>query len=156
MSVSFPRRFALLLCIAATSFGIFKCTSWRYVHNKEVFCRAGNFSKGRPLICIDEKNLSASPPNAIVWDVEPKSSGMRSSRPVIINWYSQQAADLQITMETPGCTAPVTCDGRGHCSTTVSPQTFAKREQKVCRYGIKLGDKLTDPEDDIVLTPCCY
>lgn len=156
MSVSSLRRFALLVLIAAASFGIFKCTSLRYKVNKDVFCRTGNFSKGRPLICIDEKNLSASPSRAVVWDVESKNGAVRSGRPVMINWFSQHSADLEITMQTAGCTEPVSCDARGHCWTTVLPQKLGEGEEKVCRYGIRLGDKMIDPEDTIVITPCCY
>ena len=154
MSVSAPRRFALLLLIAATPFVIFKCTSYKYSQNREVFCRAGNFSATRPLICVDENTLSASPSHAKAYDTESKH-GLSTGRPVTINWYSQRTADLQITMKTDGCTTPVRCDGLGHCSATVI-KLRAGETNKVCTYGMAIGDKSVDPDDDIILTPCCH
>ena len=152
--VSVPRRFVLLLLIAVASFAIFKCTSFKYNANKETFCRSGNFSETRPLICVDENTLTASPSHAKAYDTESKH-GLSTGRPVTINWYSQHTADLQITMKTDGCTTPVRCDGLGHCSATVI-KFRAGETKRVCTYGMAIGDKSVDPDDDIILTPCCH
>ena len=152
-SVSVPRRIALLLLITVASVVIFKCTSFKYKQNREVFCRTGNFSKSHPLICIDEHTLTASPSNAYVYDTESKN-GLSTGRPVTINWFSQRTADLRIDMKTAGCTTPVACDGLGHCSATT--KKLEMKAEKRCTYGIAIGDKSVDPDDDIILTPCCH
>lgn len=152
-SVSVPRRFALLLLIALASFVIFKCTSFRYKQNREVFCRSGNYSESHPLICIDQRNLAANPSHARVYDTESKN-GKSTGRPVTIHWFAQRTADIRIEMHTSGCTERVTCDGLGHCWTTTK-KLGEREKEKVCTYGIMIGDKTIDDEDDIILTPCC-
>lgn len=149
-----PHRVVLLLLIAFASFAIFKCTSFKYKVNTETFCRTGNFSESRPLICVDEVTLSASPSHARAYDTEAKH-GISTGRAVTINWFSQHTADLQITMKTDGCTTPVRCDGLGHCTATVI-KLRPRETNKVCTYGMAIGDKSIDPEDDIVLNPCCH
>lgn len=155
MSVSSLRRSARLLMIAAASFGILKCACLK---NKVTPPAAGGcptaaYSKGFPSICI-MPDLTASPSPAPVYDVEPNARNMRSTTPVTINWFSERGGPLQITMETAGCTTPVSCDGKGHCEATVTMQTLREGETKVCHYGVTLGDRKYDP--DIVITPCCY
>lgn len=153
MSVLVPRRFALLLLIAATPFVIFKCTSYKYTENREVFCRSGNFSKSHPLICVDEHTLTASPSHAYVYDMESKK-GLSTGRPVTIHWFSQRTADLRIEMKTAGCTSTVVCDGLGHCMATT--KKLEATTERRCTYGMTIGDKSVDPDDDIILTPCCH
>lgn len=151
---SAPRRFVFLALMGLASFAIFKCTSFKYNANRETFCRSGNFSASRPMICVDEKTLTASPSHAKAYDTESKN-GVSNGRAVTINWYSQHTADLQITMKTDGCTTPVRCDGLGHCTATVI-KLRAGETNKVCTYGMAIGDKSIDPDDDIVLNPCCH
>ena len=148
------RRIVLLLLVVAVSSMFDRCTTDRYRRNREVFCRTGNFSKSHPLICVDEKTLTASPSHAVVYDTESKN-GVSTGRAVTIHWFSQKTADLRITMKTDGCTAPVMCDGLGHCWTTTN-KLRAGEGKRVCTYGMAIGDKSVDPEDDIILTPCCY
>lgn len=154
-SVSVPRRFALLLIVIAAALSSFTCTSYRYRKNIDVRCTAGNFSKNHPLICIDERNLTANPSHAVVHDIEGKN-GAPTGRPVRIDWYAQRTSDLIVSMKTEGCVQrPVECDHLGHCwAITMKLPTDVK--QKVCTYGMQIGDRSLDPDDDIVMTPCCY
>lgn len=154
MSVSSLRRFALLLSIAVASFGILKCACLNH-GRKPVGCPTAPYSKISPSICITA-NLTASPSGAHVYDVVPSAGNMPTTTPVTIDWYSQRGGDLQVTMETSGCTTPVICDGKGHCSAKVSMQTLREGQEKVCKYSFVIGDKKYDPDDTIVITPCCY
>ena len=153
-SVSVPRRFALLLLIAVASVVIFKCSYFRYKLNREVLCRTGNYSRSHPLICIDEHTLTASPSPAYVYDTESKN-GVTTGRAVTVHWFSQRTADLHIEMRTSACTDKVACDGLGHCSATMKKLDVGEKERR-CHYGIAIRDKSVDPEDDIILTPCCH
>ena len=153
-SASAPRRFVLLLVLGLACLVIFQCTSFKYNKNREVFCTSGNYSESRPLICVDERNLTVSPSHAHAYDIESKN--MRpTGRPVTINWYSQRTADLRVNMITAGCTTPVECDGLGHCSAKALKLREGESE-KVCKYSFVIGDKSVDPDDDIILTPCCH
>jgi hypothetical protein len=152
MSVSSARRFALPLVVLTVSFVIFKCGTYRSLRHPETFCTVGNNSPSKPMICVDDQNLSANPHHAWMYDVESKNH-QPTNRPVVVQWFSQHTADLQIQMITPNCTEPVQCDGRGHCWTTVKKLTDSY--PKVCHYSITLGDTKYDPEDDIVINPCC-
>lgn len=154
MSASSLRRFALLLFIAAASFGILECTCATH-RQPAVGCPTEPYSKSNPSICIMD-NLTASPSHAPVYDVQPDAGNMPTTSPVTIHWFSQRGGNLQITMETAGCTTPVTCDGKGHCKATVTTQTLRDEEKKVCKYSFVIGDKKYDPEDTIIITPCCY
>lgn len=149
-----PRPFAILLLLAFASFVIFKCASYKYNQNREFFCRSGNYSESHPLICVNERTLQASPSHARVYDIEAKN-GRPTGRPVTIHWFSQRTADLRITMKTQGCTEPVKCDRLGHCWATTM-RLAEGQSHKVCTYAIELGDDTVDPEDDIVLNPCCH
>jgi hypothetical protein len=176
MSVSLARRFGFLLMVAVTCFTIFKCGSYRSDYRSNAFCKAGNNSMGRPMICVDENTLTANPNPASVWDVEPKNfepkNEQPSNRPVVIHWFSQGTADLIVSFDKGNerCTEPVVCDHTGHCWATVRKIDFypdpklsrkqnwenAMKARRQCRYNMRLGDRKLDPDADIVVDPCCW
>lgn len=156
MPVSPARRLALLVVLVVVSF---QCTS--FSRKNDVFCRSGNGSKSHPLICVDDKTLTASPNPAHVFDREAKDSGP-SDRAVVINWYAMRTADLQIKYgDNTSCTDEPQCDGRGHCWATVKRlQTpvgkDGRQQNNQCKYRVTLGNTKYDPDSDIVVEPCCW
>ncbi len=152
MSVRIMRRYAFLLALLLTV-TIFRCSSSMRQSTDE-FCKAGNGSKARPLICVDERNLTASPAVAHVFDVEPDGD-LPSSRTVVVHWFTQHTADLRIDFKDTSCTEPVQCDGHGHCWAKVKRLSTAT-EHRQCRYGMTLGDGKLDPDGDLVVDPCCW
>jgi hypothetical protein len=156
MPVSLVRRFAVLLILSVAAFGIFKCTYYYTTKHQDVFCPSGNGSPSRPMICVDERTLTASPHHAKVYDVEAKSDGhTRSDRPVVIQWYTQKTADLKIKF-IDDCMEKVDCDGIGNCSAKVKIRLKKGDKPTTCRYSMTLGATKFDPEDDIVVNPCCW
>jgi hypothetical protein len=149
MSASVTRRYILLLVLISVA--IFRCSSMHTTD--ESFCHAGNGSKSRPMICVDEKTLTANPGIAHVFDVE-SDSGHPTNRTVVIHWFTQQSADLHVAFKTEECTEPVVCDGRGHCMARV--KRLSGNEHRQCTYGMTIGDNKIDPFADIVVDPCCW
>ena len=151
MSTQVIRRSALLLMVLI-SVSIFKCSS-TYQTKNELFCSSGNYSKSRPLICVNEQTLTANPSPAHVFDVEAKD-GHPTNRTVVIHWFTQHSADLHVTFQTQECTEPVICDGRGHCMARV--KRLNGNEHRQCTYGMTLGDSKIDPDGTLIVDPCCW
>lgn len=158
MTVTVLRRFAFLLGMLVISFAIFKCgSSSRYARERaEVFCKTGNGSPNRPMICVDERTLIANPREARVFEVDAKNN-KPTNRAVEIHWFTQRAADLRVDFnkDNSSCTEPVMCDGTGHCWTKARRLNAGEKERR-CTYGMRLGENVLDPESDIVITPCCW
>jgi hypothetical protein len=151
MSVPVVRRSALLLGVLL-SIAIFKCGSIRH-RSVEVFCETGNGSKSRPMICVDERTLTANPSPAFVCDVEGEN-GHPTNRTVVIHWFTKRSADLHVDFKTDACTEAVQCDGRGHCWARVK-KLNRPDEHRRCTYGMTLGKNMIDPDGDVVVDPCC-
>lgn len=151
MSVPVLRRYALLLALLLPV-AIFRCSS---LHpSQEEFCKAGNGSKSRPMICVDQQTLTANPAVAHVFDVEA-GNGHPTDRTVVVHWFTQRSADLKVSFKSDECTEPVQCDGRGHCWARVKRLT-SPQEHRRCTYGMTLGDSKIDPDADLVVDPCCW
>ncbi|HUP44155.1 MAG TPA: hypothetical protein VM779_01450 [Thermoanaerobaculia bacterium] len=119
---------------------------------KETFCQQGNYSKGRPLICIDNDTLQPHPQPAPVWDYEG-FNGNPTNTPVVIHWFTQRTANLGISFA-PGsnCVGEVHCNGRGRCIAVVQPLGEGE-EQRQCKYDVIVDGKRNDP--DLIVNPCC-
>ena len=141
----------LLVVVVVSFFCIFKCSSYRT--GNEVFCTSGNGSKSRPMICVDERTLTASPSPAHVFDVE-SDNGNPTNRTVVVHWFTQHSADFHVTFKTDSCTEPVVCDGRGHCMAKV--KRLNGNEHRQCTYGMTIGDNKIDPDGNLVVDPCCW
>lgn len=157
MSVSLVRRSALLLVIlAATCRPVTKQGPPPPPPPGDVFCTTGNGSKSRPMICVDD-NLSANPHSAPVYDVEADNQNppQPSNKPVVIHWFAQHSVNLQISWKDDSCADKIVCDGFGECTAKIKIK-LKKGETKRCTYGMSLGNSKLDPDDDIVVNPCCW
>ena len=160
----FPRRFAPLL-VALLAVAVFQCRPHVAApapdvraseivltqEEKEIFCKRGNLSKGRPMICIDNATLQPDPANAYIWDVEG-SNGQPTTLPVKVNWFTRRSGNLQIEFAAgSNCVTNMQCNGRGHCVATVQPLQGDKERQ--CKYDVVLNGQRYDPL--VTVNPCC-
>ena len=150
MFASVTRR-SILLLLVLISVATFRCSST--YRKGDLFCSKGNGSPSHPLICVDEKTLTANPSPAHVFDVEA-DGGQPTNRAVVIHWFTQRTADLHVTFKTDSCTEPVECDGRGHCTAKV--KRLDAGEHRRCTYGMTIGSSKIDPDGDLVVDPCCW
>ena len=153
MSISLVRRSALLLVILTAACRPF--TIQRPPPPGDVFCTTGNGSESRPMICVDD-NLSANPHSAPVYDVEADNQHppRPSNKPVVIHWFAQHSVNLQISWKDTSCADKIVCDGSGECTSKIKIK-LKKGETKRCTYSMSLGNSKLDPDDDIVVNPCC-
>ena len=150
-----PRRLLLLasLTVALAAFTITHCKTTNYGQPpRETRCVRGNYSASRPIICVDERTLTADPDPAKLFDVEV-DNGQRSNRPVTIHWFTQRTGDLNIQFADNSCVEDLKCDTPGHCSARVLP--LNANQPRRCKYTIWIGKEKRDPELFIV-NPCCW
>ena len=158
-----PRRFALLL-IAVLALAALQCQHQNIPvakkmtegpeltqEEKEVFCRKGNYSKGRPMICINNATLQPDPETAYVWDYEGVN-GNPTNNPVVVHWFTRRTGNLEIVFNEEDCVEAVQCNGRGHCMARVRPLGGGTPRQ--CKYDILLDGQKNDP--GLVVNPCCW
>ncbi len=161
MSVLDTRRFALLPVIMVALL-TFSCPPYR----KKIvlpppppdFCTDPSGPPWRPVICVDENNLTADPKVSVDMDVEPDDNNNPSNRPVVIYWRTHHRANLQLKFKDESCVETPNCNGQGHCSAQVKPLALNQKGKKIvrrCTYEMLNGDK-KDDEADIVITPCCW
>ena len=166
--VPLSRRAVILLVVVLVSLVTASCTLTtsqpkprdlprHYEPGAEVFCKAGNNSPSRPLICVNEQTLQAMPDPAPVYDFEAKDH-YPTTKPVVVHWFTQRSANLQIRFTESGCVGRVKCDGLGHCWAKVRPLDTeidkGKHKPKACKYELNIDGKVVDPLLDV--NPCCW
>ena len=130
------------------------------------FCDKGNSSKNQPFICVDHNTLMADPALANAWDKEKGPDGRPSNKPVKIRWNAKQTINLEIEFKDESCVVKKKpdCDGEGACVVKIKDIDWAAvpdpdgdgKKYLVCKYDLKLGGTLIDPEAEMSVNPCCW
>jgi len=165
MTVVQPRRFALLLLIliAVVVAGL-RCSTYHLptVAEPPDYCVGPTGPNYRPVICVDETTLTASPSVQIAWDVEPSAENRRtpSNRPSMIFWRTHRQFNLQLSFADQSCVDQVQCNGQGHCQAVVKPLEMVNgiKQTRRCTYRMLDGSNPAKADDDadIVVTSCCW
>jgi hypothetical protein len=161
MAVVKSRRFAVLLFVIASA-ATFRCGTYHLpaVAEPPDFCITPTGPYWRPVICVDETNLTANQRVTVASDVEPDDHKTPSNRPVTIFWRTHHQFNLQLEFADTSCVDQVQCDGHGHCSAVVKPLAMVQgvKQNRRCTYRMLDGSNAAKKDDDgdIVIQPCCW
>lgn len=160
MSATLSRRLAFLLVVSSMSFPIIDCGKRAAPPPPPPtsVCDHGNNSKIKPVICVDESALTADPKTAYVCDFEPEPNDphKKSTTPVKIQWVGKHGGAFRIKLKVGGTSCfdePDCKTTAGKCFATVKALNEGETERR-CTVSI-VAPGQADPDQDIVINPCC-